>query len=445
MKIKEKEYSRLVSKDVSQLYSLKPVAIFSSLSESLPSYIMRLAMAHRVTVGTLVEYGIIPRLQLNLIGGRSNFYSGVRRLYSSSMLSRELIQVLEELTGNDDLRSLNFNISDRFGNSRIFRNFRAWCPHCLEQWRSEGGIIYEPLIWNFSIVEFCKKHKYPLQTKCPNCGQEMHLLTPTSIPGYCSRCRCWLGNTNSYPKNLNIEKGRWQSWVYDNIAELISEFPRILQVNDENLIANNLKKIVNHYSGSLRRFAQVVDLQRSTLNKWVYHDVRPNFNLLLGLSYCVGLTIRQIATEQLQLNSTEITLLRQPAKKLSFINRTLDRELCEQRLNSAILDNFIPSINEIARQVSIDQRTLRYHFPEKVQYIAAKRRELNRRKSQLKRLEEQEEIERTVIRIYHKGKYPNRTAVCEEMGNGWLFRKESNYAAWEKAVLSLGLKLDFRN
>ncbi|WP_407306398.1 TniQ family protein [Desulfosporosinus sp. SB140] len=444
MKIKEKEYSRLVSKDVSRLYSLKPVAIFSSLSESLPSYIMRLAMAHRVTVGTLVQYEIIPRLKLNLIGGRSNFYTGVRRLYSASMLSRELIQVLEELTGNNDLISLNFNIGDRFGNSRIFRNFRAWCPHCLEQFRSEGGIIYEPLIWNFSIVEFCKKHRYPLQTKCPDCGQEMHLLTPSSIPGYCSRCRCWLGNTNSYPKNLNIEKGQWHWWVYDNIAELISESPKILQISDKYLITNNLKRIMNHYSGNgLRKFAQIVDLKRSTLYKWITRDVRPNLNLLLGLGYCIGLTIKQIATDQLLLDSTEITLLRQPVKKRSYINRAIDRELCEHSLNSAILDSFTPSINEIARQVSIDQRTLRYHFPEKVRDIAAKRRELSRRKSQLKELEVQEEIERTVIRIYHKGKYPNRNAVCGEMGNGWLFRKKSNYAAWEKAVLSLGLKLDF--
>jgi len=437
MKTLVKKYSQVVSEDVSQLYSLKPVAISSSFSESLPSYIMRLAMAHSVTVGTLVQDEIIPRLKFNF-GKAADFYHSIKRLNSSSLLSRELIRVLEELTGNNDLRCLNFNISDRFGNNRIFRDSRAWCPNCLEQFSSEGGIIYEPLIWNFSIVEICTKHKYPLQTKCPNCGQEMNILTPTSIIGYCSKCRRWLGNTNNHSEILSIEKGEWHWWVYDNIAELISELPRISQINNKYLIANNIIEIINHFPNGLVKLAQEVDLPYATLYRWTKYNGRPNLNVLLCFGYCIGLTIKQIAMDQLRLDTTEITLLRQPAKKLSFINRAIDLELCEQRLNVAILDSFTPSIREIARQASVCEETLNYHFPEKVRDIIAKRRDLFIRKN----LEVQEEIERTVIKIYHKGKYPNRNAVNIEMGNGWLFKKKSNYVAWEKAVLSLGLKPD---
>lgn len=440
--IREKEYSQLVGKKVSHLYSLKPVAIFSSLSESLPSYIMRLAMAHSVTVGTLVQYEIFPHLKLSSIGARSSFHSVIRRLYSSSMLSRELIQVLEELTGNNDLRSLNFNISHLFDNSRIFRKLRTWCPHCLEQFRSEEGIIYEPLIWNFSIVEFCKKHKYPLQKECPNCGQEMRSITLISVPGYCSRCRCWLGNPNSYPEDLDIENVHWHWWVYDNIAELISEFPRISQSNCKEFIANNLKKIVNHYSGNLRNLAQSVELSYTTLHRWVNEDVRSNLNLLLCLGYCIGLTIKQIAAEQLPIDSIEITLLRQPVKKRSFRSRDTDLELCEQRLNAAILDSFTPSINEIARQASVSRRILYHNFPDKVRDIVVKRRESNKTKNRLKEFQEQEEIEKTVIKIFNRGKYPTRNAVGDEMGKSWIFNKKSYYVAWEKAVLALGLKIE---
>ena len=428
----------------STLYSLRPMGINTTHVESLPSCMMRISMAHSVTVGSLVINEIIPRLKLNyyLLDGRtSNFYLEIKRLYSTSMLSSTLTPVLEDLTGNDDLKCLHFNISDCFSKSGVFQDFRAWCPHCLEEMKSEGGVIYELLIWNFSIVEFCKKHKYPLQTKCPNCRQKIQLLTPTSIPGYCSKCRCWLGDINNYQKHLYIEKDQWHQWVYDNIAELICESPRIPEIENNNFIYINLKKIVNHFPGSLRKFAQAIDFPYRTLYSWVKGNVRPNLNLLLGLSYCVSLTIKQIATELIDIDSTGTTLLRQKTKNCSPEKKTIDRELCEQTLNSAISDSFPPSILEIARKLSINPETLRYHFPEKVRDIVAKRRELTRKKSLLKELEQQQEIERTVIKIYQRGKYPNRRAVSDEMGKGWLYKKKSNYEAWERAILSLGLTL----
>jgi len=201
---------------------------------------------------------------------------------------------------------------------------------------------------------------------------------------------------------------------------------------------------MNYYPGSMRKFAQLVELPYGSLYALVNKDVRPNLNLLLRVGYCIGLTIKLIATEQLMLDRAEIILSRQPAKKHTPINRTIDWELCEQRLNAAILDSFPPSIHEIAIQVSVWSETLSRHFPEKVRDIVAKRREFIRRRSLKKELEEQEEIERTVIKIYHRGKYPTRRSVSHEMGREWLFKKKSNYVAWEKAVLSLGLKLNYK-
>lgn len=425
---------------MSRLYSLKPIGIHTSQVESLTNYIMRLAMAHSVTVGTLVKYEIIPRLKMKyyMIDGRTAFYNQLKRLNSSSMLSREVIKVLMELTGNDDLRYLQFGFSDFFSKGRVFKDNRSWCPYCLEDMKSKGRIIYEPLIWNFSIVEFCKKHMCKLQTICPICGQEM-IFTPKSIPGYCSRCHSWLGDLNNYGRILILEKDQWHCWVYKNIAELISEETGNQESIDGKVFAKNLRKIANHFSGNLKKFAQQVNVNYSTIGSWVVYDKRPNLNLMIGLSYCVGIKVKHMVTEQLFLDDPKITL-RQPVKEIPPIRITTQFDLCEQILNSSILDSFPPTIFEIAKRAMVHHETLRRNFPEEVRNITAKRKEFIRKKRLLEEYKEQNEIKKTVIKLYRRGKYPTRFAVRNELGSSWLFNKQSNYVTWKKAVLALVLK-----
>ena len=42
---------------------------------------------------------------------------------------------------------------------RLLRITRAWCPDCFTEWQTERRPIYEPLLWNVSVVSLCLRHQ----------------------------------------------------------------------------------------------------------------------------------------------------------------------------------------------------------------------------------------------------------------------------------------------
>jgi hypothetical protein len=83
-------------------------------------------------------------------------------------MTAKLVTVLEELTMRQDLRFLTLlSWKGMIYDQGLFRNSRAWCPCCWEEWRQENKTIYEPLLWSFKDVEFCVIHKQRLIEELP--------------------------------------------------------------------------------------------------------------------------------------------------------------------------------------------------------------------------------------------------------------------------------------
>jgi len=96
-----------------RLYSLEPIGIGTPQTESLTSYISRLAAAHSVrvrdlVVGELLAHVRCPHLadgpHTNLLG--AFWRSETRALNSTRSLARRMVHGLEEKTGRRDLRFL---------------------------------------------------------------------------------------------------------------------------------------------------------------------------------------------------------------------------------------------------------------------------------------------------------------------------------------------------
>ncbi len=83
----------------------------------------------------------------------------------------------------------------------MLRSQRAWCPACYNDDYVNQKIVYERLIWNFQLVNFCTQHNQYLSFKCPYCNKANPILTRKSKPGHCSVCENWLGEL---PKELPI-------------------------------------------------------------------------------------------------------------------------------------------------------------------------------------------------------------------------------------------------
>lgn len=418
-----------------RLYSLKPVGLGSPLGESLPSYIMRLAMAHHITVGNLIRYEIVPRLGVKYYlkqEGLWNFYGRQESYNSSSQISNRLIGVLEELTGNKNLEQLIFNISESLGKQSVFKNKRTWCPFCLDKWKAESGIIYEPLIWNFSDIEFCKIHNYPLQRNCPNCGHEISLLAAKSIPGFCSKCGCWLGNTENYPEVKCMTNTSWHEWVYDNIAELLTDSTELSRTDLSQSISNFLEFLKRTYT--IKEISQASDIPKVSLREWARINKRPSLKHLLNLSYCTHTTLREILLEKPFLNPCLEISLRKSVKRFSLNKTIVDPKLFVQKLDLVLKDDFPPSVRQIAKQLSVSPDTLSRNFPEKVEDIKKKRKDINK----IKKIEIQEKIRKAVMQIHSEGKVPTTRDVIEALGVGYLFVHKENVEAYKSTMQSLG-------
>ena len=187
----------------SHLFSVEPIGIGTAITESLSSYLSRLAQEHCVSLQKLIMGEISSLIlsqeyELNSIGknistifGNSDAkpaINGMRELTGS------LTQALKQLTLRQDLHFLSFLTWKGIIRERgLFRQNKAWCPQCFEQRRREKKPIYEPLLWSFKSVDFCLQHNCELLEQCPHCSSQQKAIANFSIPGYCCKCRRWLG------------------------------------------------------------------------------------------------------------------------------------------------------------------------------------------------------------------------------------------------------------
>jgi predicted amidophosphoribosyltransferase len=49
------------------------------------------------------------------------------------------------------------------------------------------------LLWSFRDSKICLHHQAPLVEECPHCATRLPAIANLSPPGFCSRCRKWMG------------------------------------------------------------------------------------------------------------------------------------------------------------------------------------------------------------------------------------------------------------
>ncbi|MGL4882401.1 MAG: TniQ family protein, partial [Waterburya sp.] len=197
---------------ISRLYSLEPIEIGTPFTESLSSYLTRLATEHCVTPKKLIMGEIAPVIMgekylpemliknVSILFGNSDAKPAINGMRE---MTRSLVDALEQLTLRQDLRYLScLTWKEVIRERGLFRQNKAWCPQCFEQWRQESKTIYEPLLWSFKDVNYCLQHNCKLCDRCPHCDSFLKAIADFSVLGYCNRCRHWLGKTNYSESSL---------------------------------------------------------------------------------------------------------------------------------------------------------------------------------------------------------------------------------------------------
>jgi hypothetical protein len=230
----------------SRLYHLEPIGVGTPYTESLSSYLCRLAQKHCVTSQKLIMGEIAPQMM-----GQDYEFALIKKpvttLFSNSDAkpaingmrekTHSLVQALKELTQCKGLKFLSLlTWKGVINEQELFRQYRAWCPQCNEQWRQEREVIYEPLLWSFREVDVCWHHNCLLIDECPYCSSRLPMIANFLQLGFCSRCKGWLGSQGDEKQIFKNDELEWKQYKIKSLGDLIAVAPQLeYQPSLENL------------------------------------------------------------------------------------------------------------------------------------------------------------------------------------------------------------------
>lgn len=364
----------------STLYALAPMGVGTAFGECLTSYIARLASAHCVSAGTLLDKIIVPLLpspsptERGCWTGRSGFdlfhhpslgmdKHKIYLINANGPYAIYTVQAIEQLTLRTDPRHLTLlPLGDVLASRGLLRPMKAWCSACYEEWRISGQVIYDPLLWIFQEVTICIRHQRRLSTRCSraDCARLLPTLAWRSRPGYCPFCHSWLGCAS--PEQVPpLREGElaWQQWATQSLGTVLAILPVIAVPPTRERLSQVLISLVEHVAkGNISAFARTLNTSRTTIDDWYLGKGRPQIALLLRLCYRFSLSLDDVLTGQAlqpQFRDDMPPAFLPPRRPVAIDTVQISQSL-EQVVTRS--ESPPPSMNEVARRLGHRSPTL---------------------------------------------------------------------------------------
>lgn len=419
----------------SYLNPLEILGVQTPYIESLVGYLSRLAQSHNLPVGILME-----RRLASIVGkqhGGANLHKiseFTDALNGTGIMASDLADALQYLTLKDNLRFLTLvPLAEVLPYNGLLRPDRAWCPACYETWREKKQIVFEPLLWSIECVKVCLHHQCQLIFECPHCCQNNAPLAWRSRPGYCSRCNGWLGSSTTLRGESDPAWSKddwdWFTWAANAVGELLAEVPQLAISFSRDNISRNLRLLVEHLcEGNVADFARHLQMPRNTVWLWCQGKNLPKLSALLRVCYYLRLPLKSLLV---RLDEENLGWRIPRANQFQNFSRKESKPFEFDRVRryletiASSEESPPPSMEEVARRLECDRRTIYRHFKELCQAVSLKYKK-HRRESHLDIIEQVcLEIKEIVNRLHNDGEYPSEMRVSEYLSKpGYLrYRK----------------------
>jgi hypothetical protein len=190
--------------------------------ESLSSYISRLAWEYFVSPQKLLKNCVVRykyASKLSDINPNGIYNNGIN---GSGKPAKIAVASIEMATNCQDIIHMTLlKWREVLGQTHLRKN-RAWCAKCFQNDLRSKKPVYERLLWKISMVKNCVVHGYKLVEVCPHCNIIQHNFSSYSFPGFCGRCKKWLGNNQSPRRNKNTLNNQTSF----EIGKLVSTSPK---------------------------------------------------------------------------------------------------------------------------------------------------------------------------------------------------------------------------
>lgn len=440
------------------LYHLEPIGIATPLVESFTGYIARLAHAHSILPGVLMERELVPFVKKasknnksEYLVSRAGVFTRIGTLNSVGAMAANWVEAVETLTLRNDICYLTMlTWAELFPSRGLLRRNWAYCPICYEEWNSSAQVIYEPLIWSINQIKVCLRHRCFLCLQCIRCNQPFPPLGWNSMPGFCPKCQGWLGiSSNAKLPNLqNLSEEEWQSqtFIILSIGELIATAPQLSFPLKKEIISKAISNYVNELSeGNIAAFARLLNIPKNTVWMWCTGKALPSIDILVKVCQRLGISILELLKQEVlpsyRFDINNLTQKELPVNTYIKPRRALNIQKIQQ-----ILEGFLehgesppPSMEEVARCLEYGPRFLRRHFPDLCCAISFRYTtyQQNCYKNKIEQL--CLEVRQAAIALYDQGLYPSNTRVSSYLKQPGAIRNKDVRAVLEQIRCQLGI------
>ncbi|HDR8146026.1 TniQ family protein [Bacillus cereus] len=409
----------------SRLYGLHPKRINTPFVESLSSYLIRLAEVHSVHLGDLLAYEVAPELGkqylLNSIErGGNRFYDGARTINGTGKNARDMIASLDKLTGIKNLEALTLvRFKMIFPVRNLLRKSLAWCPKCLNE-LIEKDSLYYPLIWCFTAYNVCINHKIYLEEHCPTCNKSIPFLHRKSRIGVCPYCQSHLFQTLDNLHCTDFKK----YYISQSVESFFKEASLGKEFSINTLYNNLLSILYGDFDGNLQRFANYINLPKTTVWTWLNKEVIPPLNKILNIAAILNIPATVLYTEDKKINIQSKGLARERMtkieKKRGFI---LNNEEVLTYLREIEKRHFdIKPISDIAKELGCSTKFLYTNFPELCRKISERNHQIKTKEQLLYTAALQERVRELCLAYVSQNISPTRKVLEKELNLPFLFK-----------------------
>lgn len=404
----------------SRLFALGPIGMGTIYSESLTSYLIRLAREHSVGVRELFRREIFP-LCGNLGGLRYPifFNKDARSVNGVGVYARTFSQAATRLTSREDLQFLTllpWNGLFPEKGARLMAQHPRWCKSCLRDWHTSAGRAYFPLVWSLELHQVCLKHGARLSESCPYCGRHQPVIPFAPFVDRCAYCNGWLASETKDDRAIAAKDH--ELWMAEAISDMVMHNQYAIKFANSQEFRTLLPALVDQYAdGEKKRFSILLGMSDSTMSCWITKGKKPTFPQFLKLCHWLGVVPSQLfklpgRNFTAKLPAARLRLSLGTIKPKVGLTGEIEPEI-ETRLDAILLnsEDHRPLI-AVARHLGVTARYLRYWFNDYSYCITSKRKHHLSKVARAIRESRKQEVRNTTLRIFCNGIYPSQGKVA---------------------------------
>ena len=399
----------------SQFFNLPLMGVGTASTESLRSYIYRLAMAHSLRPKVLVHDLLLRHEALRALSNLDEMFKFMN-IHGDGGRANRLLDLFGESTGVDLRVATLGRFRPVLSPTHLVRRKAFYCPDCV---RAEGDGTTFPhghLLWEVDCVTACPEHGVLLRPADACGGPLADRLPLNKRPQHSSVChscasigfRC----VTSPPEVASAT----ELWVARQVGRVLALSPETVgQFTGEQLREGIRALVAAKHGGSEVEAALNAELSRNLVWYWARTTILPSLPLLLQLCAADGADIVALLRGQF-VESEDPAPSRIRLVQRTYRRMTMTVAELKVALEAACVESPPPTAMGVARRLNMTERRLRLLVPEELAKLVTLNSEHRRSKDGRSYDEAVQAYEDAARALQAEGKYVGEKYLQQRAG-----------------------------